>query len=59
MGDVSKEHSHVARNKLWPPFSTGRSPVETDTGEFSVSGRRIGLNHDLRNVNLPLGRSVE
>jgi len=42
-----------------PLFSRGRSPVESDTGEFSVSGRRIGLNHDLRKVTLPLGRSVE
>ena len=41
-----------------PLFSRGGSPVETDTGEFSVSGRRTGLNHDLRNGTLPLGRSV-
>ena len=42
-----------------PLFSGDRSPVETDTADFSVSGRRIGLDHDLRNVTLPLGRSVE
>lgn len=33
-------------------FSTERLPVETDTGVFSVSGRGIGLNLDLRNVTL-------
>src|SRR5713226_846422 len=43
----------------WPLFSGGLSPVETDMGESSVSGRRIGLNHDLRTGTLPLGRSVE
>jgi hypothetical protein len=42
-----------------PLFSGGLSPVETDMGESSVSGRRIGLNHDLRTGTLPLGRSVE
>src|SRR6266851_9423549 len=43
----------------WPPFSRGLSPVETDMGESSVSGRRIGSNHDLRTGTLPLARSVE
>ncbi len=59
MGDASKENSHVARNKLWPLLSRGRSPVETDPGEFFRFRRRIGLSHDLRNVTLPIGRSVE
>src|SRR6266851_6998782 len=42
-----------------PLFSGGLSPVETDMGESSVSGRRIGLNHDLRIGTLRLARSVE
>src|SRR5713101_4596383 len=42
-----------------PFFSGGLWPVETDTGEFYVSGRRIGLNHDLPNGTLALWRRVE
>jgi hypothetical protein len=43
----------------WPPFCRGLSPVETILGESQGSGRRISLNHDLRNGTLALGRSVE
>src|SRR6266436_6403459 len=37
-----------------PLFSGGLSPVETILGESQGSGRRIGLNHDLRNGTLTL-----
>ena len=57
---VSKQHSRVARQKIVAPlFFTGPSPVETGLGESPASGRRTGLDDDLRNGTLPLGRSVE
>ena len=55
-----KDHSRVAGIIVLAPFFPMRLlPVETDMGESSVSGRRIGLNHDLRDGPLLLGRGVE
>src|SRR2546427_1484427 len=43
----------------WPPFSRGFSPAGRFLGADSRLQRRIGLDHDLRNGTLPLGRSVK
>src|SRR5260370_10740846 len=58
---VPIQHYHVAEIKcLTPHLFPGRlSPAGTFLGEDPVLERGIGLNSDLRNGTLTLGRSVE
>ena len=57
---VPTEHSRVTGKKLLHPFfSWGLSPAGTFPGEDSCLQRRMGLDRDLRNGTLPLGRRVE
>src|SRR6266849_1206950 len=57
---LGKRYSHVAAIKLLHPFfSWGLSPAGTFLGEDSRLQHRVGLDRDLRNGTLPLGRRVE
>jgi hypothetical protein len=55
-----ESHSRVARKILLVSFfPEGARQLERFLGEDSVSGCRIGLNHDFSNGTISLGRSVE
>src|SRR6267143_6228881 len=52
---LSRRGDHI----VGPLFSRGFSLAGRFLGEYSRLQRRIGLDHDLRNGTLPLGRSVK